>query len=72
MQTIVDVLTSSLRARQAGSLFFGHLSRKVRFLGSGICGHDLSSAAAGRYRLVGDMTIADERDLYKSANEVTR
>ena len=38
----------------------------------GICGYDLSSAGSGTYRLVGDMTLADERKLYKSANEVTR
>ena len=37
-----------------------------------ICGYDLSSASSGTYRLVGDMTIADTRGLYKSANEVTR
>jgi len=38
----------------------------------GLCGYDLSSVDPGRYRLVGDMTLADERDLYKSANEVTK
>ena len=37
-----------------------------------ICGYDLSSAGSGTYRLVGDMTLADKRDLYKSANEVTQ
>ena len=37
-----------------------------------ICGYDLSSAGSGTYRLVGDMTLDNKRDLYKSANEVTR
>ena len=36
-----------------------------------LCGYDLASAAAGTYRLVGDMTLADVRDHYKSENEVT-
>ena len=38
----------------------------------GLCGYDLSSAGSGRYRLVGDLTLAGERGRYKSANEVTK
>ena len=37
-----------------------------------ICGYNLSSADSGKYRLVGDMTIAGERGKYKSENEVTK
>ena len=37
-----------------------------------LCGYDLRSAPSGRYRLVGDMTVAGARDNYKSENEVTR
>ena len=36
-----------------------------------LCGYDLTSASAGKYRLVGDMTIAGVRDLYRSKNTVT-
>ncbi len=36
-----------------------------------LCGHDLTSASAGTYRLVGDWTLAGVRGKYKSANEVT-
>ena len=38
----------------------------------GICGYDLSTAGTGTYRLVGDMTLADVRGLYRSANEVAK
>ena len=38
----------------------------------GLCGYDLTSAPSGRYRLVGDMTLAGVRGNYKSENEVTR
>ncbi|MDE2773492.1 MAG: hypothetical protein OXI46_07280 [Gemmatimonadota bacterium] len=38
----------------------------------GLCGYDLTSAPSGRYRLVGDMTIAGVRGNYRSENEVTR
>jgi len=38
----------------------------------GLCGYDLRSAPSGRYRLVGDLTIAGVRGRYKSATEVTR
>ncbi len=37
----------------------------------GLCGYDLTAAPAGRYRLVGDMTLAGVRGLYMSENEVT-
>ncbi|MDE2825675.1 MAG: Ig-like domain-containing protein [Gemmatimonadota bacterium] len=37
-----------------------------------LCGYDLGSAPSGKYRAVGDMTIADVRDKYKSENEVTK
>ena len=43
-------------------------SRKTRRL----CGYDLSSVGSGRYRLVGDMTLAGERGRYKSENEVRK
>ena len=36
-----------------------------------LCGYDLASATPGKYRLVGDMTLAGVRDNYKSENEVT-
>ena len=36
-----------------------------------LCGYDLASATPGKYRLVGDMTLAGVRDYYKSENEVT-
>ena len=36
-----------------------------------LCGHDLTSAPSGKYRLVGDMTLAGTRGKYKSENEVT-
>ena len=39
---------------------------------TGLCGYDLGSAPSGKYRAVGDMTIADVRDKYKSENEVTK
>ena len=38
----------------------------------GLCGYNLTSAPSGRYRLVGDMTLAGVRGNYKSENEVTR
>ena len=38
----------------------------------GLCGYDLNSAASGTYRLVGDLTAAGTRGLYKSENEVTK
>ncbi|MCY3603570.1 MAG: Ig-like domain-containing protein [Chloroflexi bacterium] len=38
----------------------------------GLCGYDLTSAPAGTYRLVGDMTLAGVRGKYKSENEVTK
>jgi len=34
-----------------------------------LCGYDLASAMAGKYRLVGDMTLAGVRDNYTSENE---
>ena len=37
----------------------------------GLCGYDLMSATPGKYRLVGDMTLAGVRGLYMSENEVT-
>ena len=37
-----------------------------------LCGYDLSSVGSGRYRLVGDMTLAGERGRYKSENEVRK
>ena len=37
----------------------------------GLCGYDLTSAPPGKYRLVGDMTLAGVRGLYMSENEVT-
>ena len=67
-----------------GRRYGGHWSAWQRNSGSGwtevsgsrqdggICGYDLSTAGSGTYRLVGDMTLADVRDLYKSANEVTK
>ena len=67
-----------------GSRYGAHWSAWQRNTGSGwtemqgsrnddaICGYDLSSVGSGTYRLVGDMTLADKRGLYKSANEVTR
>ena len=36
-----------------------------------LCGYDLTSAPAGKYRMVGDMTLAGVRGLYMSENEVT-
>ena len=36
-----------------------------------LCGYDLTSAPSGKYRLVGDMTLAGTRAKYKSENEVT-
>ena len=36
----------------------------------GLCGYDLTSAPPGKYRLVGDMTLAGVRGLYMSENEV--
>ena len=36
-----------------------------------LCGYDLTSAPPGRYRLVGDWTLARVRGKYKSENEVT-
>ena len=36
-----------------------------------LCGHDLTSVPSGKYRLVGDMTLAGVRGKYKSENEVT-
>ncbi len=36
-----------------------------------ICGYNLSNAAAGTYRWVGEMTVAGTRGKYKSENEVT-
>ena len=37
-----------------------------------LCGYDLTSAPSGKYRLVGDMTLAGTRGSYKSENEVTK
>lgn len=37
-----------------------------------LCGYDLTSAPSGKYRLVGDMTLAGVRGMYKSENEVTK
>ncbi len=37
-----------------------------------LCGYDLTSAPSGKYRLVGDMTLAGVRGKYKSENEVTK
>ncbi len=37
-----------------------------------VCGYDLSSAGSGRYRAVGDLTIAGTRGRYRSANEVSK
>ena len=37
-----------------------------------LCGYDLTSAPSGKYRLVGDMTLAGTRAKYKSENEVSR
>ncbi len=37
-----------------------------------VCGFDLSSAPPGNYRMVLDATIADERGVYKSLNEITK
>ena len=37
-----------------------------------LCGYDLTAASSGKYRLVGDMTLAGVRDKYKSENEVTK
>ena len=36
-----------------------------------ICGYDLSGAAAGEYRLVGEMSVNGARGRYRSANTVT-
>ena len=36
-----------------------------------ICGYDLSGAAAGEYRLVGEMSVNGVRGRYRSANTVT-
>ena len=67
-----------------GKLYDYHWSAWQRNTGSGwnevsgsrktgrLCGYDLSSAGSGKYRLVGDMTLADERGNYKSENEVTK
>ncbi|MDE0121185.1 MAG: hypothetical protein OXS33_05575 [bacterium] len=37
-----------------------------------ICGYDLASAPSGKYRAVGDMTVAGTRGKYKSENEVSK
>ncbi len=37
-----------------------------------LCGYDLTSAPSGKYRLVGDMTLAGVRGKYRSENEVTK
>ena len=37
-----------------------------------LCGYDLASAPSGKYRAVGDMTVAGTRGKYKSENEVSK
>ena len=70
--------------RLNGRVYDYHWSAWQRNTGSGwkevsgsrktgrLCGYDLSSAGSGKYRLVGDMTLADVRGKYKSENEVTK
>ena len=67
-----------------GQLYDYHWTAWQRDTGSGwkevsgsrktnrLCGYDLSSAGRGKYRLVGDMTLAGVRGRYKSENEVTK
>ncbi|MDE2751919.1 MAG: carboxypeptidase regulatory-like domain-containing protein, partial [Gemmatimonadota bacterium] len=66
-----------------GKLWDYHWSEWQRDTGSGwndvsdtrtegrLCGLDLTSAPDGKYRLVGDWTLAGVRGKYKSGNEVT-
>ncbi|MDE2754214.1 MAG: Ig-like domain-containing protein, partial [Gemmatimonadota bacterium] len=66
-----------------GKLWDYHWSAWQRDTGSGwndvsgtrtegrLCGYDLTSAPDGKYRMIGDWTLAGVRGKYKSGNEVT-
>ncbi len=67
-----------------GKLYDYHWTAWQRNTGSGwnevsgsrqtgkLCGYNLTSAPSGKYRLVGDMTLAGTRGKYKSENEVSK